>query len=146
MQRAKGTTSKHHLSLDSDCDQRCWEKERDSLTMEFHFGIGAQHTTETKEHTDDEKECPRFSEKEGGWARGKKIKGYVLTVIACSRQSPASHSGSLLLSYFCQLRFSHDTYHIRVGVIFFKILKAAKFCSLLNSHSLNKPAILKVGQ
>ena len=43
MQRVKGTTAKHHLSLDSACDQRHWQKERDSLTMEFHFGIGAQH-------------------------------------------------------------------------------------------------------
>lgn len=55
--------------------------------MEFHFGIGAQHTIETREHTDDEKECPRFSEKEGGWAWGKEIKVCVLTVVACARQS-----------------------------------------------------------
>lgn len=61
-----------HLSLDSACDQRHWQKERDSLTVEFHFGIGAQHTTETREHTDDEKECPRFSEKEGGLGTGGK--------------------------------------------------------------------------
>lgn len=72
MQKAKGTTSKPHLSLDSACDQSHWQKERDSLTMEFHFGIGTQHTTETREHTDDEKECPRCSEKEGGWDTGKR--------------------------------------------------------------------------
>lgn len=49
-------------------------KERDSLTMEFHFGIEAQHTTETREHTHDEKECPRFSEKEGGGHGEKRLK------------------------------------------------------------------------
>lgn len=94
--------------------------------MEFHFGIGAQHTTETREHTDDEKECPRFSEKEGGWARGKEIKEYVLTVVACSRQSLAPHSGSILSLPFANS--DSDMIRIRVGVIFFKISKVAKFC------------------
>lgn len=42
--------------------------------MEGFFGIWAQHTTETREHCDDEKECPRFSEKEGGWAGEKRLK------------------------------------------------------------------------
>lgn len=58
--------------------------------MEFPFGIKAEHTAETRERTDDEKECPRFSKKEGGWAWGDQIKGYVLTVVARFRQSPST--------------------------------------------------------
>lgn len=96
-------------------------KETDSLTIKFYFGVGAQHTAETREHTDDEKECPRFSEKEGGWAWGKEIKGYVLTVVACSRQSPALNSWSILFL----LLANSDTamIRIRVEVIFFQFSK-----------------------
>jgi len=66
------------------------------------FGVGALgHTTETREHTDDEKEWPRFSEKEGGCAQEEKkeeIKGCVLTVVASTRQSLAPpRSGSIHL-------------------------------------------------
>ena len=117
IQRAKGT--KHLLSLDNADNQRHWRKETDSLTMELHFGIGAQHTTETRERTDDEKECPRFSEKEGGWAVGKEIKGYVLTVVA--RSSLAPHSWSILYLPFA----SSDSLVIGIRVIFFKISEVA---------------------
>lgn len=94
--------------------------------MEFYFGIGAQRTTETGEHTDDEKECPRFFlEKEGGWARGKEIIGCVLTVVACPRLSPAPpHSASILFLPFANS--DSATMRIRVGVIFlsnFKVLQ-----------------------
>lgn len=84
---------------------RRWLKETDSLTVELHFGIRACHTTETREHTDDEKECPRFSEKEGGWAWGKEIKGYVLTVVVRSRRGPAPHSLSILIPSAHKFRF-----------------------------------------
>lgn len=39
----------------------------DFLTMKIHFGMKPQLTTETREHSHDEKDCPRFTEKERGW-------------------------------------------------------------------------------
>lgn len=77
MQRSKGELSCQHHTTHLLTVSVTKEKETDSLTVKSLFGIGAQHTTETREHTDDEKECPRFSEKERGWAGGKEIKGYV---------------------------------------------------------------------
>lgn len=104
-------------SLDRACDQRNCPKERDSLTIEFHLDFGVQRTTGTKKNTDDEKECPRFSEKDGGWALGKRLKD-VLTVVACYRQSPTPHS-EVLLALCCFISLDSIAMVVRVRVTIF---------------------------
>lgn len=74
------------------------------LNYGIHFGIKAQRTAETREHTDDEKECPRFSEEEGGWAWGKEIKGHVLTVVACFWKKSCTPFRIYTVSCFHQFR------------------------------------------
>lgn len=102
--------------------------------MKFRFGIEAQRTAET-EGTQWwwKRNVPDFQRRKGaGHGEKKEIKGCVLTVVACSRQRPAQHPGSILFL----LSANSDSVRIRMrsGARLFKISQAANFCSPLKSQ------------
>lgn len=69
-----------------------------------------------------------FQRKKGAGQREKRLKDVFLTVVACSRQRPAQHSGSILFLPFA----NSDSVIIRFRAILFKTAKVANFCSSLN--------------